>query len=343
MVARTRIRKVDTNEGGSYFAAPKTNIKFIPSGCKTLDLALGGGWAEDRVSNIVGDKSTGKTLLCIEASANFAFKYAKGKIRYREIEAAFDEPYAAALGMPVDRVDFGQSDAPLETVEDLFEDLQNIIDKAKPNQNELVIVDSLDALSDRDEMERDMDKGSYGAEKAKKLSQMFRRLVREMERKHVTLIIVSQIRDKIGMAFGRKHSRSGGKALDFYASQVLYLAHIGRLSQTVGGQKRATGVTVKGHLDKNKVALPFREAEFDIRFGYGIDDGQACLDWLKEVGRLKLSGYTEEERKYFLNRTLLKMSPADAHEEMKRLHEIVTQEWYRIEKTMLPVRSKYAV
>src|ERR1019366_3976564 len=90
--------------GGNYFSSPKTGIEFISSGCHNLDLALGGGWAEGRVSNIVGDKSTGKSLLAIEACANFAIKYPKGTIRYREAEAAFDRPYAEALGMPVDHV-----------------------------------------------------------------------------------------------------------------------------------------------------------------------------------------------------------------------------------------------
>lgn len=333
MAKRTRI--ITSEEGGSYFSAPKSNLQFIGSGAKTLDLVLGGGWAENRVANIVGDKATGKTLLCIEACANFAFKYPKGKIRYREAEAAFDEPYAAALGMPVDRVDFGE---PLETVEDLFEDLERIVDGAK--QNELVICDSLDALSDRGELKRDMDQGSYGAEKAKKLSQLFRRLIRKMERKHVTLIIVSQVRDKIGAMFGRKTTRSGGKALDFYASQILYLAHLGQINKTVAGQKRSIGVEVKAKCDKNKVGLPFREAEFNIRFGYGVDDAQSCIDWMIDTGNFKELGISKDESKAYLS-VLLKMSPEAALEETNRLRQMVEHRWYEIERRMLPTRKKY--
>jgi recombination protein RecA len=186
-------------------------MEFIPSGSKLLDLALGGGWAERRIANIVGDKSTGKTLICIEACANFAAKYPKGKVRYRECESAFDPPYAKAMGMPMDRVDFGANQ--LETVEDLFEDLGRITKGAK--SDELVIVDSLDALSDRVEMKRDLDTGSYGTAKAKNLSELFRRQVRSLTNSKVTVIIVSQVRDNIG-AFGyaAKTKRSGGRALD---------------------------------------------------------------------------------------------------------------------------------
>jgi len=88
------------NGGGSYFATPKQDVSFISTGCRVLDLALGGGWAERRIANIVGDKSVGKTLLMIEASANFARKYDDGKIYYRECEAAFQPLYVAELGLP---------------------------------------------------------------------------------------------------------------------------------------------------------------------------------------------------------------------------------------------------
>lgn len=330
MVKRIAIR---ASKGGNYFANPKSNVRFINSGSHTLDLALGGGWAEGRVANIVGDKSTGKTLLCIEAAANFAHKYSKGKIRYRESEAAFDQSYARALGMPIDRIDFGD---PMETVEDMFEDLQKVIAGAKGP--ELYICDSLDALSDRAEMERDMDKGSYGAEKAKKLSQLFRRQVRELERTRITVIIVSQIRDKMNAMFGRKVTRTGGRALDFYASHVLYLAHIGKVMQTIRGQKRAVAIKVKAMVDKNKIALPFREAEFKIKFGYGIDDAEACVEFLKSVGGLK--ALRIRDPKAYVNE-LADMSGAKFRAEMEEIRAACTKHWYDIESTFLPTRTKY--
>lgn len=331
-------RKVLTSKaqgGGSYFAAPKSSLSFIGSGCKTLDLALGGGWAEQRIFNVVGDKSTGKTLLMIEACANFARKYPKGKIRYAECEAAFDPQYAAALGMPVDRVDFGKA---LETVEDMFEELNEIVAKAKVPT--LYILDSLDALSDRAEMGRDLDEGSYGANKAKAMSQLFRRLTGKLARSNVTLGIVSQIRDKIGISFGRKTTRSGGHALDFYASQVLYLAHLGTEQRTIKGIKRPASIKVRGKVDKNKVGLPFREAQFEIFFGYGVDDYKACLDWLNEVKSLKLTGVAKTDITTEARR-MMRADPAEFAEKIARLHKLVEDRWYEIETSFMPTRKKY--
>jgi recombination protein RecA len=335
MVARERLN----GGGGSYFAAPKSKLDFISSGSTLLDLAMGGGWAENRIANIVGDKSTGKTLLCIEATANFAIKYEKGRIRYREAESAFDKGYAQALGMPIDRIDFGSKK--IETVEDLFEDLTKICEKAR--QKELVVVDSLDALSDRSEMDRDIDEGSYGANKAKKMSELFRRLTQTMSDKDVTLIIVSQVRDKIGAMFGAKFTRTGGRALDFYASQVLMLAHLGRITKTVRGLNRATGVKVKGKLDKNKISLPFRECEFPIHFGYGVDDAQSMIDWMKLTKGFKPKDYglTEEESKKVLP-ILLDMDRKDERETMRLLKQDVTARWYDIETSLMPKRAKYS-
>ncbi len=311
--AKRMERVVLTKPGGSYFAAPARNVKFTHSGCTLLDCALGGGWAEQRIINIVGDKSSGKTLLCIEASANFAMKYPKGKIYYREAEAAFDEDYAEALGMPIDRIDFGE---PFDTVEQFFNDLSDICKKAR--QPVLYILDSLDALSDEAEMDRAIDKGSFGAGKAKKMSELFRRLTRTLKGSQVTLIIVSQIRDKIGVMFGDKTSRTGGRALDFYSSQVVYLSQIKTIVKTVGKIKRVTGIRVRAKLKKCKVGLPFREAEFPIKFGYGVDDEIASEDWLSVVG--------------------VKNLPRGK----KELDKLVLAKWYSLEKQFLPEKRKYS-
>ena len=265
--------------GGLYFHGPKKDLRFISSGCTLLDLALGGGWARRRIANIVGDKAVGKSLLCIEMAANFAMEEPKAKIRYREAESAFDPAYAEALGFPLDKVDFGD---PVDTVEDVFEDLQKVIAGAKGP--ELYIVDSLDALSDRAEMDRNIDEGSYGTGKAKMMSQLLRRLVRELAEKDVTVVFVSQVRDNISVMIGKKTTRSGGRALDFYCSQVCFLTQLEKLKRTIKGVTRVTGTRVKATIEKNKIALPYREAEFQILFGHGIDDDAACRNFLKTVG-----------------------------------------------------------
>jgi recombination protein RecA len=306
--------KVPVRSGGLYFSSPKTDIQFVSSGCTTLDLALGGGFARGRIANIVGDSSTGKTLLAIEASANFVLSEPKAIVRYREAESAFDQAYAAALGFPLDKVDFGE---PIETIEDMFEDLQKVVEGAKGP--ELYIVDSLDALSDRAEMERDIDQGNYGAEKAKKLSQLFRRSVRGLAEKDVTVIIISQVRDNItAMPFAKKHTRSGGKALNFYASQVCWLTQIKKLDRTISNVKRIIGVQVKAVIEKNKIALPYREAVFDINFGYGIRDWNACAEFWKQV--------TGE------------IIPKDTP--LEDLQKMVTKEWWELENKFLPTDAE---
>jgi recombination protein RecA len=143
------------------------------------------------------------------------------------------------------------------------------------------------------------------------------------------------------VTFGEKHRRAGGKALDFYATHILWLAHVGRLNKTVGGVKRAYGVRVKAQVRKNKVGFPFREAEFDFLFGYGIDDVGASLDWLKEIKRLKEIDVAESGFKKY-KAELESMSMADFKDETKRINKVVRRIWNEIEVDFIPTRRKYA-
>jgi recombination protein RecA len=325
--------------GGSYFLAP-SDLSFIATGCTMLDLALGGGWAQQRIANIVGDKSTGKTLLAIEACTNFARAHQKGHLYYCDSETAFVESHAKGLGMPIERIKFRYD---IGTVEDLFTDLERVLKLAERWKHPvLYVVDSLDALSDRTEMDRDLDERSYGLEKARKMSQLFRRLTAAMSKAKMTLLIVSQVRANIGVKFGRQTTRSGGRALDFYASQVLYLSHLGTDYRTVLGEKRAVGVEIRAKVDKNKVALPFREAQFTIRFGYGVDDQCASAIWLAARGgcnELHI-GKTDKSALEFA-RKLDALSDDDHERASKRLRDIVRKRWGEIEVGLQPQRKKY--
>lgn len=298
---------------GLYFLSPKENIRFIQTGCTLLDCVLGGGWPLGRIANIIGDKSSGKTLLGMEAIANFCQRYPSGRIWYNEAEAAFDVDYATALGIPFDRVEYIED---CTTVEELFEHLTSVIqDGDAPG---LYIIDSLDALSDKAEKERGIDENSYGGTKAKKLSEFFRRIAQDLKRTNICFLVISQVRDNIGAMFGEKHTRSGGKALDFYASQALWLAHMGILKRTVEKVERPTGVKIRAKCKKNKVGLPFRECDFNITFGYGIEDEIASRTWLLSVGKSAAAKLTGAE-----------------------LSGAVIENWYRIEKTFLPIKRKY--
>lgn len=309
--------EAEEKSGGIYFSSEKEHIRFIRSGCALLDCVLGGGWPLGRVANIVGDKSTGKTLLAIEAVANLFRQYPNAKAWYNEPEAAFDLAYAQALGVPFERVEHVED---CMTVEDLFEHLSLVLEEAR-GQPGLYILDSLDALSDKAERERGIEEGSYGGAKAKKLSELFRRLTQDLRRSNICLMVISQVRDNIGVSFGDKHSRSGGRALDFYAAQALWLAYTGVIKRVVSKIERPTGVKIKAKCKKNKVGLPFRECEFEITFGYGIEDEKASRAFLQTVGILP---------------TALASLQGEA------LRSAVLKQWFRIEKSVLPARRKYS-
>lgn len=341
--------------GGLYFSQPHTDISFIPTGSKLLDLALGGGWAQSRVANIVGDKSTGKTLLAIEGAANFSRLYPRGRkdIGYRESEHAFLPKYAQTLGMPLERLDNwdarnGKLTKRYTMIEDMFDDLSDVtaeqkrLDKKQPPPF-LHITDSLDALSDEAEQERDIRKGTYGAKKPKILSELFRRLVGPMEQANITMLIINQVRSKIGMHFGRDVERTGGRALDFYASQAIYLADIGKIPRTVRGQKRVVGVNILAKVDKNKISNSYRAVEFPILFGYGVDDVRSCLEWLYELKALKEFDFrstTKEAITAYMDK-FDDYSSADRKSDTKELHELVSKHWFAIERELQPRRKKY--
>lgn len=347
VVARRRVSVKDETAKAavSYFIdMEKKGIDFISSGSSIMDCALGGGWALGRVANIVGDRSSGKTLLAIEAAANFNATYPEGLIRYAESESAFDPSYAEALGMPLHAVVLNQ-DNPMRTVEDWYEDCEAFL-KAREADGKpgLYILDSFDALSDDAEMERDIDKGSFGAAKAKKSGELFRKLIGRLEKTRVALIVVSQIRDKIGVTFGETKTRSGGKALDFYASHIVWLAEIGKIKKTMAGVERVIGVEVRARVRKNKVGLPHRECQYPVLFGYGIDDLTAGVEWLLSVGSEALLkeelGVSKAGFKVRIN-NLREKGGEEVREFRAKLKALVIAEWTRIESGFLPKAKKY--
>jgi len=339
LVRRTVITKV--KEKPNYFASSENhNLQFISSGCRILDNVLGGGYVLGRMANIVGDKSSGKTLLAIEASANFINRYKNGEVWYAEAEAAFDTEYAGALGMPLNKVKFR---AKIETVEDFFEDIELACKQSTKNKPILYVLDSMDAISSRTEQAQKIEEGSYNLNKQKKLGELFRRKIKALEESHVGLIIISQIRDKIGVTFGETKMRTGGKSLDFYASQILWLSEIQKLKKTIDKVERVYGIQVKANCKKNKVGLPFRTCEFPLLFGFGIDDLTANVEWLIDSNkehRLKELGLSKAGYKIRIHALR-----NEGGEEMQMLREalniVVDEEWCNIETSFLPKSKKY--
>jgi recombination protein RecA len=339
MAARERL---DDNHPITRNRQPE-KLKFIYSGSTLLDLVLGGGWSLGSVVNIVGDRSSGKTLLAIEATANYAMHIPKVKlsnaIRYSEAEFAFDEGYANTLGFPLGVHTIPEEQAP-RTVEEFHNDLKSFLstcDKKLPN---LYVQDSLDALSDEAELKRDIDKGSYGAEKAKFLSKLFRLLAGDVQMSNCTLFVISQIRDKIGVMFGEKHTRSGGRALEFYASQIVWLTELGKITRTVKGVKRVTGVQVRARAKKNKVGIPFRECEFNILFGWGVDDETSMLEWLLDT-KTPIP-YKESDYKNEIASARSRVDRKTLTEINLELKKLTVDRWMEIERSLEVKMRKYS-
>lgn len=331
----------ETSSGGNYFVDQKSPLEFIHSGCAVLDCALGGGWPLGRIANIVGDESTGKTLLAMEAMANFHRQYG-GLMFYREAEAAFDKDYAEALGMPVRHISFIDPDK-FMTIEDFYNDLEACADECiKRDKVGIYYCDSLDGLSDAEELElvekKGFSGGTYGVKKAKDLHKMFRLQCSTIAEANMHLGVISQTKDKINAQFPTK-TRSGGRALNFFASQALWLSADDQVKETQAGIKRVTAIQVRAQVKKSKIALPYRECNFTIRFGHGIDSLASSLDWLEDIKRL--DSVIDVGRTAYQNR-IKRMDDEEYWAEVERVDKEVVRIWREIEAGFISnVRRKY--
>lgn len=345
MAKAERVRRPAPPRPNYYF--DRATQRFVPSGCVLLDCLVGGGWAEGKVINVVGDKAVGKTLIAIEAGANFIKKYPKGKIRYRESEATFDPSYAASVGLPTDSVDFGPDGPATEwqTFDDVYEDLERTLEKDRKDKGpgSLYIIDSLDALTTRAALERKVGEDTYGLEKQKMLGQMLQEQTHSYKATNTTVLFISQTREIINaMPFGKKYRRVCGKVLDFYCSQILWLSHMGKIRQTIRGIKIDTGIEVKALSEKNKVGAATGDCEFSIRFKYGIDDLWASLAFLSTTNGLKPLGVANDTKALV---AYADASEALVGEDKKRrmdlVKNLVIDTWEDIHQRAEPKYKKY--
>jgi recombination protein RecA len=256
--------------------AHKVAVETIPTGSLALDLALGGGLPKGRIIEIYGPESSGKTTLALHAIAEIQKQ--GGTAAFIDAEHALDPAYAKRLGVKVDNLLISQPD----NGEQALEITETLV---RSNAVDLIVVDSVAALVPRAEIEGDMGDSHMGLQ-ARLMSQALRKLTGVISRSKATVIFINQIRMKIGIMFGNPETTTGGNALKFYASVRMDIRRTSQIKQ--GDQVIGNHCRVK--VVKNKIAPPFREAEFDIMYNQGISRSGDVIDLATKENIIEKSG-----------------------------------------------------
>ena len=292
----------------------KLDVPAIPTGAIALDVALGvGGIPRGRVTEIFGPESSGKTTLTLSVIAQAQKR--KGTAAFIDAEHAFDSTYAKKLGVNLDELLISQPD----TGEQALEITEMLV---RSNAVDVIVVDSVAALDPKAEIEGEMGDSHMGLQ-ARLMSQALRKLTSAIAKSKSSLIFINQLREKIGVMFGNPETTPGGRALKFYSSvrlDIRRIAQIKRGEEVVGGRVRVKVV-------KNKVAAPFKQAEFDLMYDEGVSAVGSILDVAESLEIVKQSGswilYGEEKLGQGREnaKAYLRENPKVYHELEKRIQE----------------------
>ncbi len=312
------MEKIEKEHGkGTIMKMGEDNIEevsVIPSGSIGLNLALGvGGYPRGRIIEIYGPESSGKTTLAIHAIAEA--QKAGGIAAIIDAEHAFDRFYAEKLGVDIDNLLISQPDSgeqALEVADQLI----------RSSAIDIIVIDSVAALTPKAELEGDMGDNKVGLQ-ARLMSQALRKLTASINKTNTTCIFINQLREKIGVMFGSPETTTGGNALKFYASVRIDI----RKSTPIKDGDNVLGNQTKVKVVKNKVAPPFRKAEFDIMFGEGISLAGEIIDLGVEAGVIKKAGawFSYNDTKLGQGRDAAKRLVQDNPELLEELQEKIME------------------
>ncbi|MFN8647205.1 MAG: recombinase RecA [Gemmatimonadales bacterium] len=256
---------------------PRVKVAAIPTGAINLDAAIGiGGVPRGRITEIYGPESSGKTTLCLHLVANV--QKAGGVAAFVDAEHALDIEYAKKLGVDIENLLVSQPD----TGEQALEIVEILV---RSGAVDIVVVDSVAALVPKAEIEGEMGDSHMGLQ-ARLMSQALRKLAGAINRSHCAVVFINQLREKIGVMFGNPETTTGGKALKFYASLRLDIRRVGPVKE----RENVIGNHVRVKVVKNKVAPPFKQAEFDVMFDEGISHCSLVVDIAAEANIIQKSG-----------------------------------------------------
>ena len=290
-------------------------VEVIPSGSLGLDIALGvGGYPRGRIVEVYGPESSGKTTLTLHAIAEAQKK--GGIAAFIDAEHAFDRYYAEKLGVDIENLIISQPD----NGEQALEIADNLI---RSGAIDIIIIDSVAALTPKSEIEGEMGDSKMGLH-ARLMSQALRKLTGSISKTKCTVVFINQLREKIGVMFGNPETTTGGNALKFYASVRL---DIRRSTQIKDAASEAVGNKVRVKIVKNKVAPPFRTAEFDIMYGEGISKVGEIIDLGVDYKKKKKSGswFSYDDTKLGQGRDAVKALLMDNPELMEELEQKIKE------------------